>query len=249
MIAMARFSLLIYLACTSLVAQTSTPATRELEPAPKATPADPPTANEKVKSAKKPPAKVDKTSEKKPAALELPDDRELAVRLQIFLDQKHFGPGFIDGKPGTFTKLAIENYNISLGRDKNDPRVIEEALKGVTQAYATAIVPSVVQEHVDYTLPHNRSLQAQRKSMPYRSVAEFMAERYHTSEDLLIAINDAKTIRSAKARSAIKVPNIQPFKIDDLGQGRTPHIEIRDVALLAFPIKSESRFLRETLRL
>ena len=49
---------------------------------------------------------------------EIPHDRDGAVRLQIFLDQKHFGPGFIDGKPGMFTKLAIENYNVSLGRKK-----------------------------------------------------------------------------------------------------------------------------------
>ena len=37
----------------------------------------------------------------------------------------------------------------------------------------------------------------------------------------MIAINSAKTLRNAKARSALKVPNIQPFKIENLKHGRT----------------------------
>ncbi len=154
-------------------------------------------------------------------ALEIPKDRDGAVRLQIFLDQKHFGPGFIDGKPGMFTKLAIENYNASLGRDKGDLRVVEESQKAVERVYATAIIPKVVERYVDATLPRKRSLQAKRDSMPYRSVAEFMAERYHTSEDLLIALNGSEVVRGAKARTAMRVPNIEPFKIEDLKLGRS----------------------------
>jgi lipoprotein-anchoring transpeptidase ErfK/SrfK len=165
--------------------------------------------------------------EKKLPSLLLPKDRDQAVRLQVFLDQKNFGPGFIDGKPGKFTKLAAKNYNVSLGREKNDPRVVQEALMEVTQAYATAIVPIFVKDFIDHTLPQERSLQAGRNSMPYRSVAEFMAERYHTSEDLLIAINSAKNLRSATAHSAIKVPNIRPFLIEKLKHGRTYKTEER----------------------
>ena len=59
---------------------------------------------------------VEENEQKKLPSLLLPKDRDQAVRLQVFLDQKHFGPGFIDGKPGKFTKLAAKNYNVSLGR-------------------------------------------------------------------------------------------------------------------------------------
>lgn len=156
----------------------------------------------------------------------LPKERDEAVRLQIFLDQKFFGPGIIDGKPGMFTKLAIENYNTSQGREKTDMRVIAEATVGVKDIYATAIIPSFVDKYVDASLPTKRSAQAGKKYMSYRSVAEFMAERYHTSEDLLIELNDAKTMRNAAARKAIKVPNIVPFKIEDLKTGRSHKLEI-----------------------
>lgn len=153
--------------------------------------------------------------------VEIPKDRDEVVRLQVFLDQKRFGPGFIDGKVGVFTKLAIENYNVSLGRRKDDLRVVAESLQGLTQPYATAVIPGFVKDYVDRALPYKRSLQAGKKAMLYRSVAEFMAERYHTSEDLLIELNGAKAVREAKARTALKVPNIEPFQIEDVKVGRS----------------------------
>jgi len=165
-------------------------------------------------------------AEAAPKKITLPKDRDEAVRLQIFLDQKFFGPGIIDGKPGQFTKLAIENYNTGLGREKTDMRVIEDAKADITDIYATAIVPSFVADHVDTKLPRSRTEQAKKKYMAYRSVTEFMAERYHTSEDLLIELNGAKTMRNAAAHKAIKVPNIIPFKIEDLKTGRSHKLEI-----------------------
>lgn len=146
---------------------------------------------------------------------------EDAMRLQIFLDQKQFGPGIIDAKPGQFTKLAIGNYNQSLGRDPNDAQVLSESKTQVPIPYSTAITPSVVDQYVDTTLPRKRSLQATRKAMAYRSVGEFMAERYHTSVDLLITLNGASVVNSAKARTALKVPNIEPFLIETLKHGRS----------------------------
>ena len=35
-----------------------------------------------------------------------PEDREEALRVQILLDQKHFGPGYLDGRIGSFSKKA-----------------------------------------------------------------------------------------------------------------------------------------------
>lgn len=157
-----------------------------------------------------------------PSAVVLPaKSSEAAVQLQIFLDQKHFGPGIIDGKPGQFTKLAIANYNTSRGRELNDPRVLEEAKVHVPVTYATAIVPSTVKDYIDTSLPYKRSQQAERKAMHYRSVGEFMAERYHTSEDLLIGLNSKKAVWGAQAGSVLKVPNIEPFLIENLKRGRS----------------------------
>lgn len=153
--------------------------------------------------------------------LNLPASVREGTKLQIFLDQKQFGPGIIDGKPGTFTKLAIENYNVSLGREPNDQTIHEEVLASITEPYATAIVPAIVDEYINSKLPSSRELQAKVQYMSYRSVLEFMSERYHASEDLLIQLNGKKAINNAKARSAMIVPNITPFKIEDLKAGKS----------------------------
>jgi len=151
----------------------------------------------------------------------IPETGAEAVRLQIFLDQKHFGPGFIDGKVGMFTQLAIENYNTSLGRDITDRRVIAESIREVPELYASAIIPSFVGDFVDPSLPQEKPLQAEKTFMPYRSVAEFMAERYHTSEDLLVELNGMEAVWRAKPRDVLRVPNIEPFKIEQLTRGRS----------------------------
>ena len=151
----------------------------------------------------------------------IPETGIEAVRLQIFLDQKHFGPGFIDGKAGMFTRLAIENYNTSLERDLSDRLVIAESIVEVPQVYASAIIPSFVGDFVDPSLPQEKPRQAEKTFMPYRSVAEFMAERYHTSEDLLIELNGVEAVRGAKPREVLQVPNIEPFKIEELMRGRS----------------------------
>ncbi|MGB1874903.1 MAG: L,D-transpeptidase family protein [Akkermansiaceae bacterium] len=167
--------------------------------------------------------------------LNLPETGEEVVRLQIFLDQKHFGPGFIDGKAGTFTRLAIENYNTSLGREVDHPGLLEECRREVPQVYATAVVPEFVHDFVDSSLPWEKPLQAERKAMSYRSVAEFMAERYHTSEDLLVELNGSAAVWGAKPKDAIQVPNVEPFMIENMARGRShtkdEHLSARHVVV------------------
>jgi lipoprotein-anchoring transpeptidase ErfK/SrfK len=140
-----------------------------------------------------------------------------AVRLQIFLDQALFGPGVVDGKPGRFTDLAVQAWNEVNGHPADDwTAVMEEARKAVPNPFAVAIVPDVVKEWLDPTLPQDRPGQAKRKRMSYRSVAEFMAERYHTDALYLAAINGPEKTRTLKAQDTVIVPNLQPFAIETL---------------------------------
>jgi hypothetical protein len=153
-----------------------------------------------------------------------PASGEEAVRLQIFLDQHLFGPGFIDGKPGRFTAKAVYAYNRSKNRSPGDWKtVMDEAQQELGETYATAIVPEVAKEFVNPKLPTKRSLQAKEKRMSYRSYLEFMAERYHTSENFLVELNGSKTAWGAMPRSALKVPNVDPFRIELLTEGRMHH--------------------------
>jgi lipoprotein-anchoring transpeptidase ErfK/SrfK len=56
--------------------------------------------------------------------------------------------------------------------------------------------------------------------MCYRSVGEFMAERYHCDELYLDTLNGPKKMAGLKARDSIMVPNITPFEVENLSEIR-----------------------------
>ncbi len=150
------------------------------------------------------------------------------IRLQIYLDQQHFGPGILDGKPGTYTRLALQAYNQKFGYNKNsDKEARQAAKKQIKNIFAMATVPPIAEKFVNPDLPSDkdRELQAKEKQLSYRSLAEFMAERYHTTHDILAQLNGYKKMKNLKLRSPIRVPNVKPFLIEDLsnGKGYKPH--------------------------
>ena len=170
-----------------------------------------------------PPAPVEAKPIEAPALPQTPPSAdgkptgEDAFRLQIFLDESLFGPGVIDGKPGLFTVLAVKSWNEVNGHPEADwTAVMAAARKSVPSAFAVAVVPDFCGDWIDESLPTSVEGQAKRKRMSYRSVAEFMAERYHTSEDCLIVLNTAKKVMSLKAKDSVVVPNVQPFAIEAL---------------------------------
>ncbi|MFP6865270.1 MAG: L,D-transpeptidase [Roseibacillus sp.] len=176
-----------------------------------------------------------------------PKDLEIAVRLQIFLDQKRFGPGFIDGKPGKFTTKAVHAYNRSVGRVPDDWSALLSELNGqLGETFATAIVPELASQWVNSRLPRSYALQAKQKRMAYRSYLEFMAERYHTSESFLIELNGTKKANGARPRRALKVPNVEPFMIEKLAEGRTHRSdETLSARIVVIDTKGRNLFIYE----
>ncbi|MFT3989884.1 MAG: L,D-transpeptidase [Luteolibacter sp.] len=160
-----------------------------------------------------------------------PTGEEDAVKLQIFLDQSLFGPGVIDGRPGRFTELAVQSWNEVNGFPLGDwVGVNTAARKAVGHAFAVAVVPDVTTQWVDETLPEKKAEQAKRKRMSYRSIGEFMAERYHTSTEYLIKINGASKIRNLRPKDSLLVPNVSPFQIEKVtgaGYKSDPHLSAR----------------------
>jgi len=140
-----------------------------------------------------------------------------AVRLQIFLDESMFGPGVIDGKPGTFSQLAVKSWNEVNGHPLSDwVHVNTAAREAVPNPFATALVPELAKEWINPSLPTKKAQQAELKRMSYRSYAEFMSERYHTDVPYLIVLNGKSKIRNLKPRDSVIVPNVTPFHIEKL---------------------------------
>ncbi len=162
------------------------------------------------------PTQIEPSPTPSPSINEKPEGDD-ATRLQIFLDELNFGPGVIDGKIGLFSQLAVQSWNEVQGHPIDDWSAVNTAARrAVTDPYAIAVIPEIAKEWVDSKLSQKRSEQAKAKRMSYRSIAEFMSERYHTDIPTLIRLNPGKSIYSLQIKTSIVVPNVQPFLIENL---------------------------------
>lgn len=140
-----------------------------------------------------------------------------AIRLQIFLDEHHFGPGIIDGKPGLFTEHAVMSWNEVHGYPSQAWTIALRAAKeAIPSPLVLAKVPPLTEKWVNPRLSEDRIEQANAKRLAYRSVGELMAERYHTDLDFLIEINGASKVEMLQAGQEILVPNVKPFLIEKI---------------------------------
>lgn len=152
-----------------------------------------------------------------PSPIDMKPTGDDAVRLQIFLDQSNFGPGVIDGKPGQFTTLAVQSWNERYGHPLDSWTAVNTAARtAVPNPFATAIVPEVSTKWVNSRLSYKKAEQAKAKQMSYRSIGEFMSERYHTDVPYLISLNTSSIIYGLKPGSSIIVPNVSAFQIENL---------------------------------
>ncbi len=190
----------------------------ETEEQPQETEPEPPPAPDPVVEPESKPLTPEPDPEAaKPSPLDVKPEGDDAVRLQIYLDEANFGPGVIDGKVGRFSELAVQTWNEVNGHPHDSWTAVNKAARAkVTTPFATAVVPELSKDWVNSKLPYNRSQQAKVKKMSYRSIGEFMSERYHTTVPYLIALNGASKIYGLKPRDTIIVPNVTAFQIEDL---------------------------------
>lgn len=149
-----------------------------------------------------------------------------AFRLQIFLDQSKFGPGVIDGKIGQFTALAVQSWNEVNGHPIDDWSAVNTAARrAVPNPTAVAVIPEIATEWINPTLSFKRPEQAKQKKMAYRSIAEFISERYHTDIPTLTRLNPDVKIYGLKPKTNIIVPNVEPFLIENLSDRAYKELE------------------------
>jgi lipoprotein-anchoring transpeptidase ErfK/SrfK len=148
----------------------------------------------------------------------VPTDKEMILRAQIYLDQALFGPGKIDGALGEFSYKAVVNWNFAHGyRDiYNWEPMLREARARVPIALASHKIRAELFDHVDPDLPEKPDEWEGYKYMAYRSMLELVAERFHTDESFLARLNPGKNLNDLQPGEMIVVPNVRPFKIEDV---------------------------------
>lgn len=154
-------------------------------------------------------------------AADLPPEREAALQLQLFLDKEGFSPGPIDGKFGNFTQKAVQRWQ-KAGRQpalELDPKadlsaaMLPDGLKS-DEALTTYTITEDDAKTVG-ELADDPSTQAKQENLPYTSVLEAVAEKFHAYPSLIEELNPDTDF---SAGTKITVPNVStPF---DLSQAK-----------------------------
>ena len=133
---------------------------------------------------------------------------DTVVRLKVFLDQHSYGPGEIDNRWNDLCANALRLYQSATGTNASG-RVdgeLEEQLNRLVPLYTTYQIKSGDLQWVDKS-PAKPARQAKLKSTPYSSIAEFVAERFHTR---------GKNLGRLAPGDAVQVPNVAPLEIESL---------------------------------
>jgi lipoprotein-anchoring transpeptidase ErfK/SrfK len=162
-----------------------------------------------------PPAKPSPAMASPPAKNSPPLNRETIVRLKVFLDQHSFGPGEIDDRWTNLCANALRLYQSAGGRNATgqlDPQ-LEQEISGLSPLYVTYQIKPEDFNWVGKS-PSKPAAQAKLKAMPYPSIAEFVAERFHTNQPFLASLNRGKNLSRIRAGDAVQVPNVPPLELE-----------------------------------
>jgi len=150
-------------------------------------------------------------------------ETEAATRLQIFLDRANFSPGKIDGRYNEFTRKALSLYRESRGEQPQPTPPQSGKHTNVAPDVSGLDLASVEPVFISYTiteadvqtvgqLPSQVPEQAKLKFLPYRDVADAIAEKFHSDIHFLEQLNPGK-LKGLKAGDQLKVPNVEPFEL------------------------------------
>ncbi|WP_233396975.1 L,D-transpeptidase family protein [Qipengyuania sp. YIM B01966] len=125
---------------------------------------------------------------------DIPDSEERPMmQAQVVLDRRGFGPGVIDGKMGMSTRNALEGFQEATGLT-----VTGELDEATTQALgewkdipATRVV-TIPEDWGDYNyqkMPEDPADKAALDKLGYETLDERLAERFHTTVEVLKMLN------------------------------------------------------------
>ena len=148
---------------------------------------------------------------------------EAATRLQVFLDRANFSPGKIDGRYNDFTRKALSLYRESRGEQPQPTSPQSGRHANVAPDVSGLDLASVEPVFISYTvtetdlqtvgqLPSHVPEEAKLKFLPYRDVADAIAEKFHSDIHFLEHLNPGK-LKGLKAGDQLKVPNVEPFEL------------------------------------
>ena len=135
------------------------------------------------------------------------------LHVQVILDRLGFSPGMLDGQRGMSLTAAIKGFQESRNLPQTgevDPAT-SRALKpyaGIEATKTLTLTEDVLRYPYTPQIPHGEDKQAGMRALNYRSPMEKLAEMFHTTPDVLMALN-SPTTRLAPGTKVV-FPNALP---------------------------------------
>ncbi|MEO5866257.1 MAG: L,D-transpeptidase family protein [Sphingomonas sp.] len=139
------------------------------------------------------------------------------LHIQVILDHLAFSPGVLDGKQGKSLVAALKGFQESRGLPKTGKpdEATMAALQPYSQIQATRklrlTAEALAGPFVD-PLPKDPQEQAKLATLGYRSPMEKLAEMFHTTPQVLLALNTPQTMLTPG--TAVVFPNALPSSRD-----------------------------------
>jgi lipoprotein-anchoring transpeptidase ErfK/SrfK len=139
------------------------------------------------------------------------------LKTQVYLDRLRFSVGALDGRWGRNTAIALWWYQRSREIEATEPGALDEQTFRSLAAEAGG-APALVEHTIDaedlkgpfVTIPEDMYEKAELDCLCHESPREKLAERFHTSEELLGRLNEGADFWNLKAGDRIWVPNVRP---------------------------------------
>ncbi len=151
-----------------------------------------------------------------PASAQVSVDRNV-LHVQVILDKLGFGPGVLDGKGGQSLVAALKGFQES--RDLPTTGKVDAATLRALYPYrqwrptkTIALTPDMLAGPYVNPIPKDYTEQSMLPALSYRSPMEKLAEMFHTTPEVLMALNSASTRLSPGTQ--VVFPNALPQSRD-----------------------------------